>query len=314
MVLQIVKFADDDLPSIVELLNEEYRNSNEFIPFDKERVLSQTRRRHLTILVAKEKSKILGIIGTHLHENSEKDVSWLAAAKGPNQEAIENTLITEVEKDPAVNTIVTSIDEENPKISNWIKRGYELQPGFERMSTRLNGLIPIPKIGSDVILRSLRNNEEKEFVEAVNTGFGWQRLELGDMEIWKSEDPPFNEEWVQVAEIKGKIVSVVVAKPDSDAIKYIHLNRGYLGPAATLPEFRNRHLASALTARSMNFLFEKGMDSVRLGTSEQNVSSNALLGSLGFRVESVRKTMRKKLRNTQRQRNDHFGSLEETKK
>jgi ribosomal protein S18 acetylase RimI-like enzyme len=314
MVLQIVKFADDDLPSIVELLNEEYRNSNEFIPFDKERVLSQTRRRHLTILVAKEKSKILGIIGTHLHENSEKDVSWLAAAKGPNQEAIENTLITEVEKDPAVNTIVTSIDEENPKISNWIKRGYELQPGFERMSARLNGLIPIPKIGSDVILRSLRNNEEKEFVEAVNTGFGWQRLELGDMEIWKSEDPPFNEEWVQVAEIKGKIVSVVVAKPDSDAIKYIHLNRGYLGPAATLPEFRNRHLASALTARSMNFLFEKGMDSVRLGTSEQNVSSNALLGSLGFRVESVRKTMRKKLRNTQRQRNDHFGSLEETKK
>jgi ribosomal protein S18 acetylase RimI-like enzyme len=298
MALQIVEFADEDLPSLVELLNEEYRNSNEFIPFDEERVLSQIRRRHLNILVAKEESKILGIIGTHLHENSEKDISWLAAIRGPNQEAIENTLITEVEKDRTVNTIVTSIDEGNPKISNWIKRGYELQPGFERMSAKLNGVIPIPKIGTDVILRSLRSNEEKEFVAAVNSGFGWQRLELGDLEIWKSVDPPFDENWVQIAEIEGKIVSTVVAKPDTDAIKYMHLNRGYLGPAATIPEFRNRHLASALTARSMNFLFEKGMDSARLGTSEQNVSSNALLRSLGFRVENVRKTMRKKLRNT----------------
>jgi len=298
MAPKIAEFTDEDLPSIVELLNEEYRNSNEFIPFDKERVLSQIRRRHLAILVVKEKSKVLGIIATHLHENSEKDISWLAAIRGPKQETIESTLITEIEKDPTVKTIVTSIDEKNPKINNWIKRGYELQPGFQRMSAKLNDTIPIPKIATDVILRSLRNDEEKEFIEAVNAGFGWQRLELGDLAIWKSEDPPFDENWVQLAEIGGKIASTVVAKPDTDAIKYMHLKRGYLGPAATLPEFRNRHLASALTARSMNFLLEKGMNSVRLGTAEQNVSSNALLRSLGFRVENVRKTMRKKLRNT----------------
>ena len=86
-----------------------------------------------------------------------------------------------------------------------------------------------------------------------------------------------------------------MAKPDTDCIKYLHLKRGYLGPAATLPEFRNKHLASALTARAMNFLFEKGMDSVRLGTSEQNVSSIALLRSLGFQVDIVRKILRKNL-------------------
>jgi ribosomal protein S18 acetylase RimI-like enzyme len=57
------------------------------------------------------------------------------------------------------------------------------------------------------------------------------------------------------------------------------------------------HLASALTARAMNLLFEKGMNSVRLGTSEQNISSIALLKSLGFEVDVVRKTLRKKLRN-----------------
>jgi len=298
MVLQITEFAAEDLPYLVELLNGEYRNSDEFILFSEERVLSQIRRRHLNILVAKEENKVLGIVGSHFHENSEKDISWLAAVRGPDQETVENMLVTEVEKDPNVKTILTLIDEGNPKINNWIKRGFELQPGFERMSAKLNGVIPIPEIGRDVILRTLRSNEEEEFVDAVNAGFGWQRLELGDLEIWKSEDPPFNEDWVQLAEIGGKIVSTVVAKPDTDAIKYLHLKRGYLGPAATLPEFRNRHLASALTARSMNFLFEKGMDSVRLGTSEQNVSSNALLRSLGFRVENVRKIMRKNLRNT----------------
>jgi len=295
MTIQISGSTNNHLPTIVRLLNEEYSNSYEFIPFDEERVLSQIRRRRLKILVAEENGKVLGLIATHSHEDSEEDVSWLAASKEHNQVAIENMLVNELEKNVKADTISTSIDEENPRITNWINRGYTLQPGFQRMSAKLNGLKPIPQVAEGTKLRSLRSDEEKELVAAVNTGFGWQRLELGDLETWKSEDPPFSEDWVQVAEVDGTIVSAVVAKPDTDCIKYLHLKRGYLGPAATLPEFRNRHLASALTARAMNFLFEKGMDSVRLGTSEENVSSIALLHSLGFQVDIVRKILRKKL-------------------
>ena len=131
----------------------------------------------------------------------------------------------------------------------------------------------------------------------MNIGFGWQRLKPGDLETWKSEDPPFTEDWVQVAETGERIVSAVVARPDTDYTKHLHLKRGHLGPGATLPEFRNKHLASALMARAMNFLFEKGMDSVRLGTSEQNVYSIALLRGLGFQVDIVRKILRKDLKN-----------------
>jgi len=283
------------MPTIVRLLNQEYSNSYEFIPFDEERVLSQIRRRRLKILVAEENGKVLGLIATHSHENSEEDVSWLAASKEHNQIAIENMLVNELEKNVKADTISTSIDEENPRITNWINRGYTLQPGFQRMSAKLNSLKPIPQVAEGTNLRSLRPDEEKELVAAMNTGFGWQRLEPGDLETWKSEDPPFSEDWVQVAEVDETIVSAVVAKPDTDCVKYLHLKRGYLGPAATLPEFRNKHLGSALTARAMNFLFEKGMDSVRLGTSEQNVSSIALLHSLGFQVDIVRKILRKKL-------------------
>jgi len=293
MTVQITEFAKKHLPAIVSLLNDEYRDHDEFVPFDEERVQSEIRSRRLRLLVAEENGKVLGLIGTHSHENSEEHVTWLAASKGQNQKAIENMLVNAAEKNGKASAVLIMIDEGSPKIADWTKRGYMLQPGFQRMSAKLDGLKPIPRVDEDTKLRSLRADEEEQFVEAVNRGFGWKRLERGDIENWKAEDPPFTEEWVQVAEVKGRIASTVVAKPDTDSIEYLHLNRGYLGPAATLPEFRNKHLASALTARAMNFLYKKGMDSVILGTSEQNVSSIALLRTLGFQVENVRKILRK---------------------
>lgn len=74
--------------------------------------------------------------------------------------------------------------------------------------------------------------------------------------------------------------------------------RGYLGPAATLPEFRGRGLASALTQKAMNFLFVKGMDSVALYTGERNKPSVHLLKKLGFRVGHHWKILVKRLRTT----------------
>jgi ribosomal protein S18 acetylase RimI-like enzyme len=299
MTIQISELTNKHLPIAVRLLNEEYRNSYEFIPFDEERILTQIRQRGLKVLVAEENGDVLGLIGTHTHaeEHLEEHVSWLAACEGHNQRAVENILVNEIEKDAKGGTVMTMIDEGSPRINDWINRGYALHPGFQRMSATLDGLKPIPELAEGAKLRSLRPDEEEELVTVINAGFGWQRLELGVLETWKSEDPPFSEEWVQVAEIGQRIVSAVVAKPDTDYVKYPHLKRGHLGPAATLPEFRNKHLASALTARAMNFLFEKGMDSVRLGTSEQNVSSIALLRSLGFQVDIVRKILRKDLKN-----------------
>ena len=293
MTFRIIGFANRHLPAIARLLNDEYRHSFEFIPFDEERILSQIRRRHLRILVAEENDEVIGLIGTHSHENSEEAITWLAASIRHDQKAVEELLLKELESVVKADTISTMIDEGSPKIIDWINRGYLLRPGFQRMSAKLDGSLSVPWVKENIELRSLRMNEEELLIEAVNKGFGWKRLERGDLETWKSEDPPFTEEWVQVAEAEERIVSVVVAKPDTDSRKYLHLDRGYLGPAATLPEFRNMHVASALTARAMNFLFQHELDSVRLGTSEENVSSIALLQNLGFRVENVRKILRK---------------------
>jgi ribosomal protein S18 acetylase RimI-like enzyme len=297
MTIQTLEFADEHMPVVVRLLNEEYKDSFEFIPYSKERVLSQIQRRGIRILVAEESGNLLGLVGTHLEERGEENITWLAAREGPNRRIIENRLIEEIEKKATSDTITTTIDEGSPRIKDWINRGYTVNPGWLRMSATLDGLKPISKVAKSFKLRSLGLNEEEKLVEVINIGFGWQRLERGDLEKWKAMDPPFSEDWVQIAEANKKIVSAVVAKPDTEYLKYLHFKRGYLGPAATLPEFRSMGLASALTAQAMNLLFRKGLNSVRLGTSEENASSITLLRSLGFHVDVIRKILRKNLKN-----------------
>jgi ribosomal protein S18 acetylase RimI-like enzyme len=304
MAIWISEFAHKNLLDIVRLLDEEYAGSFEFIPFSEERILSQIRRRDLKVLVAEENGKVLGLIGTHLEERAEVSISWLAAHDGSNRMIIENLLIGEVEKRAKGDTISTTVDERSPRIKDWIDRGYTLNPGWLRMSAKLDGLKPIPEVAEGIKLRGLRPGEEEKLIGVMNSGFGWERLEAGVLEKWKSEDPPFSEEWVQVAEISRRLVSAVVARPDTDYLKYLHVKRGYLGPAATIPEFRNEGLASALTAQAMNFLFNEGMNSVRLGTSEQNYSSINLLRCLGFHVDIVRKILRKELKKTQARNSD----------
>ena len=67
MTRQISEFTSKHLPLVVKLLNEEYKDIREFIPFDEERVLAQIRRRHLKVLVAEENGRIRGLIATHTH-------------------------------------------------------------------------------------------------------------------------------------------------------------------------------------------------------------------------------------------------------
>jgi len=85
MTIRISQFASKHLPIIVRLLSEEYKTLYEFIPFNEERVLSQIQKRVLTIHVAEENGKVLGLVGNHLEERSEESISWLAACEEGNR-------------------------------------------------------------------------------------------------------------------------------------------------------------------------------------------------------------------------------------
>ena len=294
MTAQVQSFTDKDLPSLVKLLNETYRESYEFIPFNEEKLRSQIRERNLKILVAEEESEIIGSV-SYSNGHWGEEIEWLAVSERPNRKHLENLLVREIEKDVKGEKVFTVVDAESPKINEWTERGYKPEGGLYHMVTRLDGRKPLPKVTEGTIISSLKPEEEKYFVEAVNAGFGRERLKQGAIQRWKSECPPFSQEWIHIAKLDNKIVSVVVSKPDVKYNKFFGGNRGYLGPAATLLKYRGKNLASALTCRAMNFLFEKGMDSVALYTSEQNIPSVTLLQKHGFKIEHHWKFMRKNL-------------------
>jgi ribosomal protein S18 acetylase RimI-like enzyme len=294
MTFQIRSFTEEDLPTLVRLLNEAHREPYEFTPYTEDELKSRIRERCFQIFMAVENGETVGSVAYNDGHWGE-EIEWLTASKSSNRKIIENELLREAEKCVKRQVVFTAVDAGSPKTEEWIERGYKPEGGLYHMIARLDGIKPLPKVPEGIILRSLKPQEEKELVEAVNAGFGSERIRMGIIQLWRSEFPSFSEEWVHVAEHNNKIVSAVVSRPDMNYDKFFNGKRGYLGPAATLPECRGKNLASALTFRAMNFLFEKGMDSVALYTSEQNIPSIALLRKLGFEVGHHWKFMRKSL-------------------
>jgi ribosomal protein S18 acetylase RimI-like enzyme len=294
MTVQFRSFTDKDLQRLVRMLNEAYKGSYEFTPYAEESLSSWIEEAELKILMAEDDGEVLGSAAYHDGHWGE-EIEWLTVPESRNRKFVENELIKEIEKYVKGQIVFTVVDAGSPKITEWTERGYKPEGGLCHMVARLNGLKPIPKVPEGVIIRSLNQDEEKQFVEAVNAGFGWERVKIDVIQRWKLELPSFSEKWIHVAEIHNKIVSVVVAKPDTKYNQFFCGKRGYLGPAATLPEYRGKNLASALTVNAMNFLYEKDMDSVALYTSEQNIPSITLLQKLDFKVAHHWKFMRKSL-------------------
>jgi ribosomal protein S18 acetylase RimI-like enzyme len=292
MPVEIRFFTDHDLPILSQLLNEANRGSYQFYPYSEDRLHKWIQDAKLQILMAEENGVVLGS-AAYTDGHWGEEIDWLAVRESPDGKLAESLLLKEIEEFVKRGAVFYSIDAGSPRIDDWIEYGYKPEGGLYHMIARLNGAKPLPEVAESIALRSLRPDEEKELVEAVNAGFGYERLKVGIIERWKTENPPFTEEWVHMAESKNKIVSVVASRTDANYNKNFGGKRGYLGPAASLPEFRGKNLASALTQRAMNLLFEKGLDSVGLYTGEQNIASVTLLRKLGFQIGRHWKFMRK---------------------
>ncbi len=294
MTFQIRTFTEKDLPNLIKLLNEKNKKAYEFIPFNEERITSWMNEGRLKILIVEENGDFIGSAAYNDGHWGE-EIEWLTVSEIPNRKTIENTLAKEVEKYVKNQKVFVSVDAESPKINEWIEKGYKAEGGLYHMIANLDTIKSIPQVPEDIVIRSLKPEEERQFIETVNAGFGWERLKQDTIQEWRVGFPGFNEEWIFVADHNNMLVSVVVAKPDVNHNKYFGDNRGYLGPATTLPEYRSRNLASALTQRAMNFLYEKGINSVALYTQEQNIPSVTLLQKLGFGIGHHWIFMRKNL-------------------
>jgi ribosomal protein S18 acetylase RimI-like enzyme len=294
MPIQIRTFIDKDLPTIVKMVNEIRLGSYEFTPYTEGRLQEWHRGGKLKILIAEEEGQVSGSAAYYDGYWGE-EIEWLIVKERPDRRIIENSLLSDTEKYVQREGVFTVVDAGSSQIEEWTKRGYNAEGGLYHMVSELDSARPLPSVPEGIVIRSLRNEEEQRFVEAINKSFGTERVRMGDIEKWKSESPPFTEEWIHVAEVDERIVSVVVAKPDARYNTSFDAHRGYLGPAATLPEHRGKILALTFTRRAMNSLFEKGMDSAALYTSEQNTPSVFLLQKLGFNIGHHWKFMRRKL-------------------
>jgi ribosomal protein S18 acetylase RimI-like enzyme len=283
MVIKIRGYTYSDLPKVVTLLNESNKDQYEFRPFTEKTLRSSIDERGFKIVIAEENGIFLGSAAYNYGQWGE-EIRWLTVIETPNPRLIQDALVSEAEKYVLNGKVFTTVDAESLQIAQWRERGYELEGGLYHLVAPLNGVKPLPVTAEGLALRTLYISEEADFIKIVNDGFGWQRLRANAVQEWKRDFPGFDENWIHVADYRGKVVSTVVAKEDLNFNTYFKGKRGYLGPAATLPGFRCRNLATALTQEAMNFLCRKGMDSVALHTHEQNVASMALLKKLGFRI------------------------------
>jgi GNAT superfamily N-acetyltransferase len=64
-------------------------------------------------------------------------------------------------------------------------------------------------------------------------------------------------------------------------------NEGYTDPVATHPAFQRRGLARALLLTGLCLLKQRGVNTVVLGTSSENVAMQQVANSVGFRVQST---------------------------
>jgi ribosomal protein S18 acetylase RimI-like enzyme len=294
MTFQVRDFVEKDLATFVKLLNEMNKGSYEFIPLTEDEVRVRIQEGKFRTLMVEENGEAVGSV-TYNDGFWGEEVRWLVVRDRPDRKLIEDMLVTRIEKSVRGETVFTSVDVDSPSVDDWIRRGYKPEGGLYQMIAKLENVRPLPGIPEGITIRSSRPGEERQVVEIVNSVFGWERLRQGFIEKGKVESPPFDEEWVHLAELQGRILSVVVAWPAVKYNKFFGAKRGYIGPAATIPEYRAKKLASALTVRALNFLFEKGMDTAVLHTSEVNVPSITLLRNIGLKVGHHVKFLRKNL-------------------
>ena len=282
MGLEILSLDEVDISATISLVNKENVGSYEFIPLDVENIRSWIDKGGCRVLVAKEKRKVLGSISHHESHWGE-EIEWLAVHQFPDRKSIEDLLLLAVEKQIKTDKLFSFLDEGSSETETWASRGYEPSGILLHLKARPSDLGPPLMVSHEVVFGHLLPGEEEKLVRVVNAGFGWKRLKTGCIQEWKTQNPPFNEEWVRTAQVDDNIISAVVAKPDTRFNDFYHKHRGYLGPATTITEARGKNIGSELTRQASLFLFGKGFDQVALHTGEHNTSSLGLLKKVGFK-------------------------------
>ena len=272
------------LPKLVSLLNEAEAESYEFIPYSEESLQAELKGASSTLLAIDDQDRIAGL--AYLHKEWYGETITLHVWPSPGQWEVGGLLLSVLEPRTQTGTLSTSVDpSDRERLAFFRQRGYRPESSLYQMIADLDLRRRRPRPPEGCVIRSLGTDEEEALIELANTAYDGERLRPGILARWQAQDPNFGTDWIQVAECEGQLVAAVVARSDREYNDHFLANRGYLGPAATLPRYRGKGLSQVLTAQAMNFLHERGMRTACLYTWGGNQPALSLTKALGFGIE-----------------------------
>jgi GNAT superfamily N-acetyltransferase len=281
--MRLQPYRERILPEVVGLANEAEAGSYEFIPYSEKGLQPELKGASSVLVATDDQDRIAGL--GYLNRQWYGETITLHVRPGPGQREVDDLLLSALEPRVQTDELSTSVEpSDHERIAFLSERGYRPGSSLYQMTAHLDRRRQLRRLPTGCTIGSLKADEEEALIELANTAYAGERLRPGILAQWQAQDPNFSADWAQVVRCNGQLVGTVVARSDREYNEYYHANRGYLGPAATLPSYRGKGLSQALTARAMNFLHEQGMRSVCLYTWEGNRPAVKLTTNLGFRV------------------------------
>jgi ribosomal protein S18 acetylase RimI-like enzyme len=283
------------LPKVLSLLNEAEAGSHEFIPYGEENLRAELKGASSVLLVTDNRDRITAF--AYLGQQWYGETVTLHVRAGVGRWEAGDLLLSALEprnQTGELSTLVETFDDE--RLAFFLERGYRSDSSLYQMTADLDRRRRRRRLPAGCTIGSLKKDEEEALIQLANTAYSGERIRPGILAEWQAQDPDFSTDWVQVVRCDGQLVASVVARSDREYNRCFRANRGYLGPAATLPGYRGKGLSQALTVRAMNFLRERGMRTVCLYTWQGNQPAVRLTTNLGFRVAHEWRILSKRVR------------------
>jgi ribosomal protein S18 acetylase RimI-like enzyme len=166
-------------------------------------------------------------------------------------------------------------------------RGFSRLPGALHMVRPLGDPIPAPVLPPGFTIRPGRGAEEAEAWVALHRaahGTDYMTVERRLSIIAVDEfDPALD--LVAVAP-NGRLAAYCIGSISARENTLTGRKNGYTDPVATHPDFQRRGLCRALLCAVMRLLRERGMDTARLSTSQENLAMRSAAEAVGYQVEA----------------------------
>jgi len=293
--MKLRQYYESDLPELVHIINEADKDEHEFIPYTNEDLQANLKTANPVLIATDARDQIIGI--AYLRQDWYGETVTTCARPGLDWVTIEDFMLSAIEPENKTGHITTSIDpDDEDRMAFFSARGYRPQSSLYQMVVDLDQPVPSIRLHEGYTIRSLKPDEEERLIKLANAAYKSERLQPGVLTKWQVNDPDFRIDWIQVAQYEGELVAMVRGSSDREYNEHYNARRGYLGPAATLPDHRGKGLSKALTARAMGVLRQHSMHTACLYTWEGNPAAVELTKHLGFRLGHEWKILGKKLR------------------